>query len=498
MNSKKIFLAVDLGASSGRLIAGSLSSTGFELEEIHRFPNQGVRAGNRLLWDWLGLWQHIKDALRIAGNRFKGDEIVSVGVDTWGVDFSLMGKDGDVIGSPICYRDSQTQGIFEEAFKVCRREEIFDRTGLQFIEFNSLFQLYAIKKRNPELLDQAERFLMMPDLFHWLLCGEMTNESTDASTSQLIDPRTIDWASDVIEKFGIPTEIFGEIVQPGTSIGKLRPELADELGLPQIQVVVPASHDTASAVAAVPVQSEALPTPNWCYVSSGTWSCVGVELQSPRINQVVGDLNFTNEGGVEGTTRLLKNVAGMWLVQECRRIWEREGREFDWENLVRLAEDSPRLGSHVPPDHPELMAPANMPQAIASICEATGQTPPADEGQMIRCTLESISLRYRMVLEWLEQITEASIDRIHIVGGGTQNRLLNQLAADATGREVITGPIEATAIGNLMMQMVGAGELANVTEGRQMVANNFPLETYEPGNEDGWDEAYEKFKKIAD
>ena len=488
----KVFLAVDLGASSGRMIAGIYDENQFQLEEIHRFPNRGVRVGERLLWNWLGLWQHIKDAMRIAGQRFSSDEIVSIGVDTWGVDFALLGPDQNVLGSPICYRDTQTQGILDDAFAIMSREAIFAETGLQFLEFNSLFQLYAMKRRGDAALESAKHFLMIPDLIHWLLCGEISNEATDASTTQILNPATKSWSTSLLDAFGLPNDIFGPLTSPGTQLGTLRKSLAEEVGLPQINVVVPASHDTASAVAAVPVTAPPSNQPDWCYISSGTWSCMGVELADAKINAHVQELDFTNEGGVEGTTRLLKNISGLWLVQECQRIWKEQGNEFSWLELVELAREANPLQSIIPPDHPNFLAPSNMPEAIADYCANSGQVVPQSNGEFIRCALESIAMRYRVVLNFLVDITGKDIQSIQIVGGGSQNDLLNQMAADATGRKVIAGPVEATAIGNLSLQMISAGIFNSVSETRAMIQKNFPTKSFEPSNESQWDETLEK------
>ncbi len=495
--SSQVFLAVDLGASSGRMIAGLLDNGSIKIEEIHRFPNGGVRVGQRLFWNWLGLWQHIKDALRIAGQRFRKHEIVSIGVDTWGVDFALLGADDSVLSSPICYRDSQTNGILEQAFKVAAREEIFAETGLQFLEFNSLFQLFAMKNRGDVALQNARHFLMIPDLIHWLLCGEKSNESTDASTTQLLNPHTKSWSTKLIDAFELPGEIFGNITPPGSHLGQLRKELAEEVGLQQINVVVPASHDTASAVAAVPIQAPISDHPDWCYISSGTWSCMGVELANAKINDLVRQFDYTNEGGVEDSTRLLKNIAGLWLVQECQRIWAGQGNELNWRELVSLAEQAQPLRSIIPPDHSGFLAPKNMPQAITDYCTKTNQATPESNGDVIRCALESIAMRYRAVLNQLEEIIGNKINTIHIVGGGSQNDLLNQFAADATGRDVVAGPVEATAIGNLSAQMIAAGNFNSMAEARKMIQQNFPTKSFAPQNVDAWDEAYEKTESIC-
>lgn len=491
--AEKGYLAIDMGASSGRHVVGLFDGRKLELGEAHRFENGPVNAAGRLYWDLLGLWNNILAGMRAARSQH-GRSIRSIGVDTWGVDFALLGRGDEILGNPYNYRDARTAGMVERAFEIVSRDEIFAETGLQFMELNTLYQLLSMRLADSPLLESAETLLMMPDLFHWLLTGEKANEMTDVSTSQLYNPLTGTWSASLIEKFGLPARIFGPIVQPGAKIGPLLPRVVDETGLAGVEVILPGTHDTASAVLAVPAAGEASETPNWCYISSGTWSLMGVEVSRPVVNETCARLNFTNEGGVGGTTRLLKNIAGLWLVQECRRIWSLQGRDYPWDELNRLAAEAPPLVSVINPDDPSLVAPNDMPEAIRALCRASGQQPPDSEGAVIRCALESLALRYRQVLGWLEELTGQRIERIHIVGGGTQNRMLSQMAADACNRPVVAGPVEATAIGNILMQAIAAGDLASISEARELVKSSFGVEQFTPQATAPWDEAFEMLK----
>jgi len=494
--AKRTYLAVDIGASSGRHVAGQFDGARLTLAEVYRFENGPVAAAGRLYWDLLAQWQDIRRGLRAAAAANLGP-IASVGVDTWGVDFGLLGRGGELLANPVAYRDHSTDGLLEAAFEVMPRESIFARTGLQFMQFNTLYQLWAMRRANSPILDVAESLLMMPDLFHWLLTGLRSNELTNATTTQLLDPRAGDWARDLLTRFKLPTHILGSLSPPGTRLGQLLPSVADEAGLSGVQVVLPGTHDTASAVAAVPAVSSASEQPDWCYISSGTWSLMGVEVPEPVINDECLALNFTNEGGIGGTTRLLKNIAGLWLVQECRRIWNQSGKSLDWQDLTRLSAEAPSLVSLIDPDDSMFLAPPNMPQAIRDYCRRTGQISPDSEGAVTRCALESLALRYRQVLSWLEELTGSRIETIHIVGGGTQNRQLCQATADACQRPVVAGPVEATAIGNVMVQAISDGQLSSIAEARNVVAASFPPDRYEPRNTAAWDEAFGRFQRFT-
>src|SRR5436190_4268807 len=408
MSSSQVFLAIDLGASGGRVVAGLFDGQQLSLEEVYRFDNGGIHAAHHMHWPLMSLWQHVTRGLKAAG-RLYPSRISSVGVDTWGVDFGLLDKNDELLGIPHHYRDRRTVGILDKAFAVVHREEIFQATGLQFMEFNTLYQLLAMKLAKSPTLEIAHSFLMIPDLFHWLLTGIKSNEATNASTTQFLNPKTKAWAIDLLDRLALPKHILGNIIQPGTRLGKIQAAVADDTGLASIDVIVPGTHDTASAVAAVPAASKSLlpegtsgsgparqagPT-DWCYISSGTWSLMGVETPEPIINQRCYELNFTNEGGVGGTTRLLKNIAGLWLVQECRRVWKEAGLEYGFEELMEKAAKSPMHAALINPDHPSFVAPKDMPQAIRDYCAYTSQDPPENEGAIIRAALESLALRYR-------------------------------------------------------------------------------------------------------
>jgi rhamnulokinase len=485
MTTKKI-LAFDLGAESGRAIVASFDGRRLELDVVHRFRNGPVRVLDHLYWDALRLFEEMKEGCRLA--RSRQGELASLGVDTWGVDFALLGRGDVLLSNPRHYRDPHTEGIMEEAFRRVPREAIFRQTGIQFMRINSLFQLLALQRDGSPVLEAARHLLFMPDLFHFWFTGVKGNEYTDASTSQFLDPVARTWAPALLEDFGLPTAILGVLIQPGTCLGPLRSSVAQEVGWPrQTPVIAPASHDTAAAVAAVPAQGH-----NWCYLSSGTWSLMGVETDRPVIDHRTLEYNFTNEGGVAGTTRLLKNIMGLWLVQECRRAWERQGQNFTYDDLVRLAEQEAPGASVVDPDDASFLLPENMPEALAAFCRKTGQPVPQTPGQVVRCALESLALKYRWVLERLEELTGRRIEVIHIVGGGSQNRLLNQLTADVCQRQVLAGPVEATALGNALTQLIGLGEAASLADIRQIVRDSCPLVSYEPTRTDVWQEPYQR------
>jgi rhamnulokinase len=484
------YLGVDLGAESGRVMAGLFDGRRVRLEQIHRFPNGAVSLGTTLRWDVLRLWSEIQDGLSRAASKF-GDDIVSVGVDTWGVDYVLLSRNGEIVAQPFHYRDSRTDGALAHAFGRVPKREIFAQTGLQFMEFNTLFQLLAFQRSNPELLAAADRLLLMPDFFHWCLCGSRVIEFTNATTTQCFHAGDHRWAFDLLSRFGLPATIFPDVVPPGTQLGKLRDGLAARTGLKRIEVVAPATHDTGAAVAAVPTQSTG--TPNWAYISSGTWSLLGVEVQQAVLSERALELNVTNEGGIDGTYRLLKNIMGLWLVQECKRSFERRGKSYDYAELTRLAGQARPLRSLVNPDDRAFLKPDDMATALQKWCGDFGEPVPQDEGALIRCALESLAFRYRMVLEWLEELTGTRIEVVHIVGGGCQNEALNQLTADACGRPVITGPVEATVLGNVLIQARTRGELKSLAELRQVVRESSALKTYEPRATATWNDAYPRF-----
>lgn len=489
------YLALDLGAESGRGVIGALSAEGkVTLEEVHRFPNGPTRMGDTLYWDLPRLVSEIRTAIGKAAAQ--GGALSGIGVDTWGVDFGLLDARGDLVGLPVHYRDSRTNGMMEKVFSRVPRSEVFSRTGIQFMPINTLYQIAAVAERSPKLLDAAKTLLFMPDLLHFYLTGRADAEYTIATTSQMYDSRQGGWATSILEPLGIPSHILPNVVPAGTEYGPLRREEAEATGAgANVPVIAPAGHDTAAAVAAVPAEGG----DGWAYLSSGTWSLLGVEVPAPVINAESEAANVTNEGGVDGTIRLLKNIGGLWLVQECRRAYARMGSERGYDELTRLAGDAAPMAALVDPDHPSLLAPADMPAAIRQLCEQTGQTPPEGIGAMIRCCLDSLALKYRVTLDIMERITGRSIHTLHIVGGGSQNRLLNQLAADATGRVVHAGPVEATAIGNVLLQARSRGRLGSLSELRSVVRASFPIETYQPNAaaRAQWDDALARFHAMT-
>jgi len=490
--AQKSYLAVDIGASSGRHVIGRFDGRKLTLEEVYRFENGGVEVLGSLYWDLLGLWTQVKNGLRAASSRCDGP-IVSVGVDTWGVDFGLLARDDSLLGNPNHYRDARTNGMMEKAFAIVARDEIFRHTGLQFMQFNSLYQLVAMKLAGSPLLEMAKTWLMMPDLFHWLMTGRKSNEFTNATTSQCYNPLQENWALELLRRFGIPTEMFGPISPPGTDLGEMRSAVAAETGLSGARVVLPGTHDTASAVMAVPAASRPGQRPDWCYISLGTWALLGIESPRPVVNDKVLLLNFTNEGGVGNTYRVLKNICGLWLVQECRRVWNQAGRGWGWEDLNKLSAASRPLVSFIDPDAQDFMAPSDMPEAIRGFCRRTAQAVPGDEGAVVRCAVESLAMKIRYVLGMCEELAGGRLETIHIVGGGTQNRQLCQATADACARRVLAGPVEATATGNLMMQAVAAGDVGSIAEAREVIRHSFAVEEYLPHDTAAWDEGYARF-----
>jgi rhamnulokinase len=490
MPATKKILAFDLGAESGRGLLGRFDGQKLQLDVVHRFPNGPIKTLDTLHWDVLRLHGDMLAAMRRCAADHGG--VDSLGVDTWGVDFALLGRGGTLLGNPRHYRDPHTEGILEQAFARVPAGEVFGQTGIQFMRFNTLFQLLALARDRSPLLDVAETLLFMPDLFHFFFTGIKVNEFTDASTSQMYDPTAKGWAFGLVKRFGLPAGLLGSIVPPGTVLGPLRGSVATETGLNPIPVIAPASHDTGSAVAAVPAQGT-----SWAYISSGTWSLMGAELPGPLLNEKVQRYNFTNEGGVGGTIRFLKNIMGLWLVQECRRAWERAGQTHGYDELARLAEAAPAFVSLVNPDDTAFILPPNMPAALADFCRRTGQPAPVEPGAVVRCALESLALRYRWVLERLEELLGRRLEVIHVVGGGSQNELLCQFAADACDRPVLAGPVEATAIGNVLVQAIGLGLLRTLAEAREVVRQSFAVKTYTPQNPQTWQEPYERFLKLC-
>jgi rhamnulokinase len=469
------YLAFDLGAESGRAVIATLNGGKLSVEELHRFPNEPVKAGSTMHWDVLRLWHEMRTALKSTG------EIEGIGVDTWGVDFALLDEAGALLQNPVHYRDARTDGIPDRVFKTVPLDEIYKSTGVQFMQINTLFQVFALAGRHPELLRAARHFITIPDLLNYWLTGRITCEYTNATTTQMFDTRGRDWARPMLEKLGLPTHILEPVIEPGTVIGPLLPELG------KATVIAPACHDTGSAVAAIAASGDT------AFISSGTWSLLGTEAPAPIVNADAQAFNFTNEGGVGGTTRILKNIMGMWLLQGCRKQWN----AADYGSLVSLAKPEPDLVSLIDPDHGSFLHPQNMTAAIDAFCRSTNQPVPSDQGAYVQTIFESLALKYRYVLDCLSQLTGHTYRAIRVVGGGARNSVLNQYLADATGCRVVAGPVEATALGNIVMQMVATGAVDSIAAGRDIVAQSFPAQVFEPRDTGAWDDAYKRFKQYV-
>jgi rhamnulokinase len=481
------FLAFDLGAESGRAMLGRLQSGVLTLTEVCRFPNNPVRQRGSLQWDILRLWLEMRRAL----DRVADAHLLSVGLDAWGCDFALLGEDGNLLENPYHYRDARTDGVMNAVFQRVSRERIYATSGIQFLPFNTLYQLYATCQATPKLVEAARSLVTIPDLLNYWLTGRVVSEYTIATTSQLVDANARTWATDLLEELDLPVRLLPPLVQPGTVVGDLRLEVSPALaGTP---VVAPGCHDTASAVASVRAGG------GTSFLSSGTWSLLGTELPAPIITPIARDLNFTNEGGVCGTTRLLKNIGGLWLLQSCRRCWAQSGREFAYEELVEAAgDDRHSFRSLFDPDHRAFLHPENMLSSIAEYCRQTGQPEPPDPSAYSRSILESLAFKYRVVLEALEELTGRPFAEIRVLGGGARNRLLNQFTADATGRPVVAGPVEATALGNIALQMLATGAVSSLDEARRIIEASFPVERFEPADADRWDLQYRRFQEYVE
>ncbi len=481
------FLAFDLGAESGRAILGQLHSGVLNVSEVYRFPNEPVRQKDELHWDILRLWHEMKKALESPALS----RLDSVGIDTWGVDFALLGERGNLLENPYHYRDARTEGIMDAVFALTPRENIYDITGIQFLPFNTLYQLYAASIATPRLIKAADALLTIPDLLNYWLSGTLVSEYTNATTTQLVDARARTWANGLLSELDLPSRLLRPIVNPGTVIGELRSAVSTALaGTP---VVAPACHDTGSAVAAIAASGKN------AFLSSGTWSLLGAEIPAPVITPRARDLNFTNEGGVCGTIRLLKNIGGLWLLQSCRRCWSADGQNFSYEELMDAAADNRyEFISLFDPDHPDFLNPENMLSAIAEYCRRTGQPAPSGPPAYTRAILESLAFKYRSVLDSLQELTGIRFEEIRIMGGGSKNRLLNQYTAEATGRTVVAGPAEATALGNIAMQMLATGAVTSLGEARKVIDRSFPVERFEPAAPDRWDSQYRRFRNYLE
>ena len=480
------FVAIDLGATSGRVILASLCDGKISMEEIHRFPDPIIEMQGHFYWDFPAIYKSVIDGLsKVAARNI---EVSAIGIDTWGVDFVCFGKDGGILRLPYCYRDPHTVGAPEEFFKRMSRKTLYDKTGIQIMNFNSVFQLDTMRRNKCSALETAEKILFIPDALAYLLTGEAVTEYTIASTAQMINPRTKQWDEDILLLLGLNADNFGRMIMPGEQIGVLTEEVQRLTGLGAVPVVAVASHDTGSAVAAVPMEDE-----KSAYLSSGTWSLMGIESQEPIISEESFAMNFTNEGGIEGTIRVLKNICGMWLLERCRAEWE----EIGYGELIAMAEKEQAFRSLINPDAPCFANPASMTAAIAEYCHATGQPVPENIGQYVRCIFESLALRYRQVIEMLRELSPVAIERLYVIGGGARNDLLNQYTANAIGIPVETGSSESTAIGNVMMQAKWAGVVATIADMRTMIrASLDDRKRYEPQLGETWQEAYEKYLTI--
>jgi len=457
-------------------------------KELHRFPNEPVEYGGTLHWDVARLWLEVRKALA----RLESVEVTSIGVDAWGVDYALLGEQGELLQNPYHYRDRRTRGVMEEVFRRVPKDEIYRATGIQFMPINTLYQLYAAKRDTPGIVAAAKQLVTIPDLFHYWMTGNAVCEFTNATTTQMADPVRRSWATDLIQRLELRPELPAPIVEPGSVIGVLLPNVAQKSALSGTQVIAPACHDTGSAVAAVAARE------GTAFLSSGTWSLLGTELDAPVITPQALRLNFTNEGGVNGTTRLLKNVMGLWMLQSCRQSWTAQGRSYDYRELMELASREPAFAHLVDPDDESFLRAPDMPAAIGEFCRKTHQPAPATPGTYVRCVLESLALKYRLVLRSLEQLSQKRIEQIRVIGGGSKNRLLNQFTADATGRKVLAGPAEATALGNIAMQILATGGASSLQEVRAIVDRSFPTEIFEPLDTDRWGQQAERFEQYCE
>ena len=484
-----IFLAFDLGATSGRSVVGTLQNGKIEMRELTRFANGIVELHGKFYWNLFGLYEHLKEALVTCARE--GITPDSIGVDTWGVDVVPIGEDGSILGMPRAYRDPYTEGAPEKFFEIIPREEVYDKTGIQIMNLNTLYQVYAAVQEGYTPIVKAHRLLFMPDALSYMLTGKAICEYTIASTSQILNPRTGKLDASLLTAAGVAADIFPEVQLPGSVIGQLCDALAEESRIGKVDVVAVAGHDTASAVAAVPAENE-----RFAYLSSGTWSLMGIETRKPMINEESFRLNFTNEGGVDGTTRFLKNICGMWLLEQCRKEWARDGKEYTYPEIVDMATSAEPFARFIYPDDPAFANPTSMLGAISEFCVRTGQTPPQNDAEVIRTIFESLAMRYCEVLEMLEGMAPFEIDVLHIIGGGSKNRLLNQYTANAIGKRVVAGPSEATAIGNVMMQAIGAGVVGSLSEAREIIRNSVETEAFTPQDVEAWKQAYIRFKSL--
>jgi rhamnulokinase len=483
-------MAFDLGASSGRAVLGTLKNRRLQLRDVSRFSNGMVNVFGHLHWDIYKIFENVKKGMGVCASEFKVLP-ESVAVDTWGVDFGLLDTDGRILGLPFCYRDQRTDNIMDMLFHRIPKERLYEVTGTQFLQFNSLFQLYAMKKEKSSLLESAAHLLFMPDLLNYMFTGEMKTEFSIATTSQLYNPFKDSWEEELFNIIEVSVSIMQEIVQPGTILAELDKTIGKETGFNSIPVVCCASHDTGSAVAAVPAEGD-----GWVYISSGTWSLMGVEVRDPVATTQAMNLNFTNEGGVGSTIRFLKNISGLWLIEECRRVWARK-KDYTYEELIHEAESATPFQYFIDPDYSGFLNPSDMIEAIRKYCVSYGHRSPETPAEFVRCILESLALKYRVTLDQLRRVHKGAINVVHIIGGGVRNRLLCQFTANSTGLPVVAGPVEATATGNIMVQAMAMGHVKSLSEIRDVVRNSFDLDKYEPRDMRRWEAAYQRFLEVT-
>ncbi|MDA7882110.1 rhamnulokinase [Akkermansiaceae bacterium] len=488
-----VYLAIDLGAGSGRIIAGVVSEGKFSLDEINRFENIPEERDGGLFWNFENLWAGILEGLKLSVEKYGAEAIRSIGVDTWGVDYGLIDAAGDLLAVPRHYRDARNKQAMDEVCEVVSREEIFEKTGLQFMQINTLFQMAAAKKHEPELLHKAAQFLLIPDLINLRLTGKAFCERTNASTTQFYNPVKKRWSIKLFEKIGVPLEKTPQLIEAGESLGPVKDAIAAETGLlPHTEVVTVGSHDTASAVAAVPANGDK----KFAYLSSGSWSLLGVELDQPILSDLVRKYNFTNEVGVFDTIRLLKNINGLWLVQECRRVWSEQGNQWSFAELAGMARTATPLKALVDPDDQRFSTRADMPQMVVDFCRESGQSIPESPAEILRTLVDSLAMKCAYVLKRLEEVIGHCVEVLHIIGGGGRDDMLNQAIANSINRPVIVGPYEATAAGNVMMQKVACGKLKSLEEGRAMIRSSFETKQFDPQDGDQWSAAYERFETL--
>ena len=484
----KPYLAFDLGAESGRAVLARLHSGILTTEEVHRFPNEPVEYGGSLHWDVARLWLEIRRALV----KLEETQLAGIGVDAWGVDYALLGERGELLQNPYHYRDRRTNGVMEEVFRQISREDIYSETGIQFMPINTLYQLFATQRETPAILRAAQHLVTIPDLFHYWLTRKAVCEFTNATTTQLVNATTRTWSTHLMDRLNLPSQLPAPIVEPGTEVGPLLHSISRTTALAGTPVIAPASHDTGSAVAAISARS------GTAFLSSGTWSLLGTELDAPVLHADALRLNFTNEGGVCGTTRLLKNVMGLWMLQCCRNSWASQGLNYDYPELMELAARDPSFRHLIDPDDESFLRPTDMPAAIDRFCAKTHQPAPSTPGAYVRAVLESLAFKYRIVLKNLEQVSGQKIDKIRVIGGGSKNRLLNQFTAEATGRRVLAGPAEATALGNAAIQILATGQATSLAEVRAIIDRSFPTEVYDPTDPGKWDREAERFQHYSE